>query len=149
MLTPNQNDRTEKVTQLLAKYLDADDFVALSEISADMERYMAMDSNPTMQSVSLLISDFFRSRGEDEAFIQDWLAQAEHHCRSYGLPDDAIATAMLADFGLYRYMEFLYMRGMSQEEIMDVFANATEERYELRINGEVIPTKRPPEDSQP
>jgi hypothetical protein len=149
MLTPNQNDRTEKVTQLLAKYLDAEDFVALSEISADMERYMAMDSNPTMQSVSLLISDFFRSRGEDEAFIQDWLAQAEHHCRSYGLPDDAIAAAMLADFGLYRYMEFLYMRGMSQEEIMDVFANATEERYELRINGEVIPTKRPPDASQP
>jgi hypothetical protein len=32
---------------------------------------------------------------------------------------------------------------------MDVFANATEERYELRINGEVIPTKRPPDASQP
>jgi hypothetical protein len=31
MLTPNQNDRMEKVTQLLAKYLDEDDFVALSE----------------------------------------------------------------------------------------------------------------------
>ncbi len=149
MLTPNQNDRTEKVTQLLAKYLDAEDFAALSEISADMERYLTTNPHPTMQSVSLLISDFFRSRGEDEAFIQDWLAQAEQHCRSYGLPDDAIAAAMLADFGLYRYMEFLYMCGMSQEEIMDVFANATEERYELRINGEVVPTKRPPDASQP
>lgn len=144
MSAPSQSDRTEKVTQILAKYLDEQDFIELSEISADMEQRISADPNPTMQSVALTISSFFKARGEDELFIQDWLAQAEQHCRSYGLPDDAIPAAMLADFGLYRYMEFLYARGMSQEEIMEVFSNATEERYELRINGEVITPKTPP-----
>lgn len=144
MPTPSENERAEKVTQLLAKYLDEQDFIALSEISADMERHIASDPNPTMQSVALTISNFFKTRGEDDFFIQEWIAQAEQHCRSYGLPDDAIPAAMLADFGLYRYMEFLLERGMSQEEIMEVFANVTEERYELRVNGEVIPTKTPP-----
>ncbi len=144
MSAPSQSDRTEKVTQILAKYLDEQDFIELSEISADMERRISADPNPTMQSVVLTISSFFKARGEDESFIHDWIAQAEQHCRSYGLPEDAIPAAMLADFGLYRYMEFLYVRGMSQEEIMEVFSNATEERYELRVNGEVITPKTPP-----
>lgn len=144
MSASSQSDRTEKVTQILAKYLDEQDFIELSEISADMEQRISADPNPTMQSVVLTISSFFKARGEDEPFIHDWIAQAEQHCRSYGLPEDAIPAAMLADFGLYRYMEFLYARGMSQEEIMEVFSNATEERYELRVNGEVITPRTPP-----
>lgn len=139
-----KNDRTEKVIELLMKYLDEDAFIELAQISADMERYLSENPNPTLESVQQTIATFFKQRGEDDDFIQGWLSQAEQHCYSYGLPSDTIPVAMLADFGLYRYMEFLYEHGMSEEEIMDVFANATEERYELRINGLVIPPKEPP-----
>ncbi|MCS7012259.1 MAG: hypothetical protein RMI34_13010 [Chloroherpetonaceae bacterium] len=142
-----RNDRTEKVIELLMKYLDEDAFIELARISADMERRLAETPNPTMERVQQTIADFFRQRGEDDTFIRNWLLQAEQHCQSYGLPSEAIPAAMLADFGLFRYMEFLYAHGMSEEEIMDVFANAAEERYELRINGMVIPTKEPPKSS--
>ncbi len=131
----------DRAMEILSKHLDESAFAELSAISAETEALFREHAQPTLTTVSAIVSAFFRARGESDEFIADWLAQAERHGQSYGLPPDAIPATMMADFGMFRYVEFLKIHGLSDDEIFQVFSGAVEEKFELRVNGIAIPPK--------
>jgi hypothetical protein len=125
----------EAAMTILSKYLDDAAFAELSAISAETEALFRQYDKPNLTVVSAVVTKFFRERGETDEFITDWLAQAERHGESYGLPVDAIPATMMADFGMFRYVEFLKIHGLSDIEIFQVFSGAVEEQYEVKVSG--------------
>ncbi|MDX2127858.1 MAG: hypothetical protein SFU91_02340 [Chloroherpetonaceae bacterium] len=124
----------EKAFNLLSKYLDENGIREFEEISVEMESIFATHPSPSLQTAENIIASFFRARGVDNDFLNKWFNGAKAHATGYGIGAEGLPIAMLADFGMFRFLEFLREKDVPDDVIFQIFSSAAQGDGEGKIS---------------
>ncbi len=120
-------DVKEKARDILEETLDMEAVVLLGKISEEMQLIFTNNPTPTFADAVRIVTDYFVSDGRPAGFIDDWLRTAQDHSRSRGLDETDQPKAMLSDLGVFRFMWFLKVKGLTEEQIDIVLTGAVQQ----------------------
>lgn len=119
-------DVTQKAKDILEEALDREAVDVLAKISREMQQIFHEHPEPTRQDVVRIVSDYFTGNGKSEQFVTNWISTAEEHCRSRGLREEDQPKAMLSDLGVFRFMNFLMEKGLTDDQVNIVLRGAVQ-----------------------
>ena len=119
-------DVTQKAKDILEEALDREAVDVLAKISREMQQIFHEHPEPTRQDVVRIVSDYFTGNGKSEQFVTSWISTAEEHCRSRGLREEDQPKAMLSDLGVFRFMNFLMEKGLTDDQVNIVLRGAVQ-----------------------
>lgn len=119
-------DVTQKAKDILEEALDREAVDVLAKISQEMQQIFHEHPEPTRQDVVRIVSDYFTGNGKSEQFVTSWISTAEEHCKSRGLREEDQPKAMLSDLGVFRFMNFLMEKGLTDDQVNIVLRGAVQ-----------------------
>ncbi|MCG8343551.1 MAG: RidA family protein [Chlorobiales bacterium] len=119
-------DVTQKAKDILEEALDREAVDVLAKISREMQQIFHEHPEPTRQDVVRIVSDYFTGNGKSEQFVTSWISTAEEHCKSRGLREEDQPKAMLSDLGVFRFMNFLMEKGLTDDQVNIVLRGAVQ-----------------------
>ena len=119
-------DVKEKAKDILEEALDREAVDVLANISREMQQIFSENPEPSRPDVVRIVTDYFSNDGKSEQFIANWIDTAEEHCRSRGLREEDQPKAMLSDLGVFRFMNFLMEKGLTDDQVDIVLRGAVQ-----------------------
>ncbi len=120
-------DVREKAKDILEEALDREAVDVLAKISREMQQIFDENPDPSRLDVIRIVTGYFSSNGKSEQFIANWIDTAEEHCKSRGLGVDDQPKAMLSDLGVFRFMNFLMEKGLTDDQVHIVLRGAVQQ----------------------
>ena len=128
----NKFDVKERAKDILEEALDREAVNVLAKISQEMQQIFRDNPEPSKQDAVRIVGEYFRSDGKPEHFISNWISTAEEHCCSRGLDETDRPKAMLSDLGVFRFMNFLKEKGLSDDQVNIVLRGAVQQAAEQK-----------------
>jgi hypothetical protein len=128
-----ENFQKNIALDILEKKLNDEAIEEFLSISNDMETLFKEHAELSMSKAREIIESFFYGRGESEAFVEKWIKRASEHCKKYGIVEDAMPKALVADLGMFRFMTFFEENGLSHEEVFQIFAGAADQTSDVEF----------------
>ncbi len=122
-----KSDVTQKARDILEEALDREAVDVLAEISREMQQIFNENPEPSRDDVVRIVSDYFTGDGKSEQFVENWIHTAEEHCDSRGLREEDRPKAMLSDLGVFRFMNFLMEKGLTDDQVNIVLRGAVQQ----------------------
>ncbi|MCW8796670.1 MAG: RidA family protein [Chlorobium sp.] len=119
-------DVKEKAKDILEEALDREAVDVLARISREMQQIFDENPEPSEADVVRIVTDYFSSDGKSKQFIANWIDTACEHCRSRGLGEEDQPKAMLSDLGVFRFMNFLMEKGLTDDQVHIVLRGAVQ-----------------------
>ena len=120
-------DVKEKAKDILEEALDREAVDVLAKISREMQQIFSENPEPSRPDVVRIVSEYFIDDGKSEQFVTNWINTAEEHCRSRGLREEDQPKAMLSDLGVFRFMNFLMEKGLTDDQVDIVLRGAVQQ----------------------
>ncbi len=117
-------DVKQKAKDILEEALDREAVDVLAKISREMQQVFNENPEPSWPDVVRIVTDYFTSDGKSEQFIANWINTAKEHSRSRGLREEDQPKAMLSDLGVFRFMNFLMEKGLTDDQVNIVLRGA-------------------------
>jgi len=128
----NRFDVKERAKDILEEALDREAVNVLAKISQEMQQIFRDNPEPSMPDAVSIVTDYFVKNGKSEQFISNWISTAEEHGRSRGLLEADQPKAMLSDLGVFRFMNFLKEKGLSDDQVNIVLRGAVQQATEQK-----------------
>jgi len=123
----HQSDVKGQAKNILDETLDREAVLVLTRISEEMQLLFLAHPEPSRQKVKEMVTGFFLENGKSEQFIEDWIKTSEEYSRTRGLSEHDQPKAMLSDLGVFRFMNFLKDKGLTDEQITIVLTGAVQQ----------------------
>jgi hypothetical protein len=120
-------DVTQKAKGILEEALDREAVDVLAKISREMQQIFNDNPEPSRPDVVRIVSEYFTNDGKSEQFVTNWINTADEHCRSRGLREEDQPKAMLSDLGVFRFMNFLMEKGLTDDQVNIVLRGAVQQ----------------------
>jgi len=122
-----QGDVKNQAKDILEETLDREAVIVLARISEEMQLLILAHPEPEAEKVKEIVTGFFLENGKSEQFIDDWIKTSEEYSRARGLSEVDQPKAMLSDLGVFRFMNFLKDKGLTDEQITIVLTGAVQQ----------------------
>ncbi len=122
-----KSDVKEQAKDILEETLDREAVLVLARISEEMQLLFQAHPEPARDDVERIVTGFFLETGKSEQFIEDWIKTSEEYSRARGLVEQDQPKAMLSDLGVFRFMNFLKEKGLTDEQITIVLTGAVQQ----------------------
>ena len=122
-----QSDVKDQAKDILEETLDREAVIVLARISEEMQLIFLAHPEPEADKVKEIVTGFFLENGKSEQFIDDWIKTSEEYSRTRGLSHLDQPKAMLSDLGVFRFMNFLRDKGLTDEQITIVLTGAVQQ----------------------
>ncbi|MEI7694158.1 MAG: RidA family protein [Chlorobium sp.] len=122
-----QRDVKNQAKDILEEALDREAVIVLARISDEMQLLFVAHPELSGEKVKEIVTGFFLENGKSEQFIDDWIKTSEEYSRTRGLSEQDQPKAMLSDFGIFRFMNFLKEKGLTDEQITIVLTGAVQQ----------------------
>ncbi len=122
-----QSDVKDQAKDILEETLDRKAVIVLARISEEMQLLFLAHPEPEAEKVKEIVTGFFLENGKSEQFIDDWIKTSEEYSRTRGLSCQDQPKAMLSDLGVFRFMNFLKDKGLTDEQITIVLTGAVQQ----------------------
>ncbi len=123
----HKSDFTQKARDILEEALDREAVDVLARISREMQQIFNENPEPSRNEVVRIVRDYFTGDGKSEQFVESWIHTAEEHCDSRGLREEDRPKAMLSDLGVFRFMNFLMEKGLTDDQVNIVLRGAVQQ----------------------
>ena len=123
----NKGDVKEQAKDILDETLDREAVIVLARISEEMELIFQAHPEPSRNKVKEIVTGFFLEKGRSEQFIDDWIKTSEEYSRARSVSEQDQPKAMLSDFGVFRFMNFLKDKGLTDDQITIVLTGALQQ----------------------
>ncbi len=122
-----KSDVKERAKDILDETLDREAVIVLARISEEMQLLILAHPEPEADKVKEIVTGFFLENGRSEQFIDDWIHTSEEYSRTRGLSEQDQPKAMLSDLGVFRFMNFLKDKGLTDDQITIVLTGAVQQ----------------------
>ncbi len=123
----HKSDVKERAKDILDENLDREAVIVLARISEEMQLLILAHPEPEADKVKEIVTGFFLENGRSEQFIDDWIKTSEEYSRTRGLSEQDQPKAMLSDLGVFRFMNFLKDKGLTDDQITIVLTGAVQQ----------------------
>ncbi|TLU82565.1 MAG: RidA family protein [Chlorobium sp.] len=123
----HKSDVKEQAKDILEETLDREAVIVLARISEEMELIFLAHPEPESDKVKEIVTGYFLENGRSEQFIDDWIKTSEEYSRARGLSEQDQPKAMLSDLGVFRFMNFLKDKGLTDDQITIVLTGAVQQ----------------------
>lgn len=123
----HKSDVKGQAKEILEETLDREAVIVLGRISEEMQLLFLAHPEPSRDDVERIVTGFFLENGKSEHFIDDWIKTSEEYSRTRGLNNQDQPKAMLSDLGLFRFMNFLKEKGLTDDQISIVLTGALQQ----------------------
>ncbi len=123
----HKSDVKERAKDILDETLDREAVIVLARISEEMQLLILAHPEPEADKVKEIVTGFFLENGRSEQFIDDWIHTSEEYSRTRGLSEQDQPKAMLSDLGVFRFMNFLKDKGLTDDQITIVLTGAVQQ----------------------
>jgi hypothetical protein len=123
----HKSDVKERAKDILDETLDREAVIVLTRISEEMQLLFLAHPEPEAEKVKEIVTGFFLENGRSEQFIDDWIKTSEEYSRTRGLSEQDQPKAMLSDLGVFRFMNFLKDKGLTDDQITIVLTGAVQQ----------------------
>ena len=123
----HKSDVKERAKDILDETLDREAVIVLTRISEEMQLLFLAHPEPQGEKVKGIVTGFFLENGRSEQFIDDWIKTSEEYSRTRGLSEQDQPKAMLSDLGVFRFMNFLKDKGLTDDQITIVLTGAVQQ----------------------
>ncbi|MFZ4525318.1 MAG: RidA family protein [Chlorobium sp.] len=123
----HKSDVKERAKDILDENLDREAVIVLARISEEMQLLILAHPEPEAGKVKEIVTGFFLENGRSEQFIDDWIKTSEEYSRTRGLSEQDQPKAMLSDLGVFRFMNFLKDKGLTDDQITIVLTGAVQQ----------------------
>ncbi len=123
----HKSDVKERAKDILDETLDREAVIVLARISEEMQLIFLAHPEPERDKVKEIVTGFFLENGKSEEFIDDWIKTSEEYSRTRGLSEQDQPKAMLSDLGVFRFMNFLKDKGLTDDQITIVLTGAVQQ----------------------
>ncbi len=122
-----QSDVKGRAKDILEETLDREAVIVLARISEEMQLLFLAHPEPGGEKVKEVVTGFFLENGKSEQFIDDWIKTSQEYSRTRGLSEHDQPKAMLSDLGVFRFMNFLRDKGLTDDQITIVLTGAVQQ----------------------
>ncbi|MDT9546822.1 MAG: RidA family protein [Chlorobium sp.] len=122
-----KQDVKNRAKDILEETLDREAAIVLARISEEMQMMFQAHPDPTREDVVNIVTAYFLEKGKSEPFIEDWITTSEEYGRERGLSEKDQPGAMLSDLGVFRFMNFLKDKGLTDDQITIVLTGAVQQ----------------------
>ncbi len=123
----HKSDVKERAKDILDETLDREAVIVLARISEEMQLLILAHPEPEADKVKEIVTGYFLENGRSEQFIDDWIKTSEEYSRTRGLSEQDQPKAMLSDLGVFRFMNFLKDKGLTDDQITIVLTGAVQQ----------------------
>ena len=123
----HKSDVKERAKDILDETLDREAVIVLARISEEMQFLILAHPEPEADKVKEIVTGYFLENGRSEQFIDDWIQTSEEYSRTRGLSEQDQPKAMLSDLGVFRFMNFLKDKGLTDDQITIVLTGAVQQ----------------------
>jgi hypothetical protein len=123
----HKSDVKERAKDILDETLDTEAVIVLARISEEMQLLILAHPEPEADKVKEIVTGYFLENGRSEQFIDDWIHTSEEYSRTRGLSEQDQPKAMLSDLGVFRFMNFLKDKGLTDDQITIVLTGAVQQ----------------------
>ena len=123
----HKSDVKERAKDILDETLDREAVIVLARISEEMQLLILAHPEPEADKVKEIVTGYFLENGRSEQFIDDWIKTSEEYSRTRGLGEQDQPKAMLSDLGVFRFMNFLKDKGLTDDQITIVLTGAVQQ----------------------
>ncbi|NTW10287.1 MAG: RidA family protein [Chlorobiaceae bacterium] len=122
-----KGDVKEQAKDILEETLDREAVIVLGRISEEMQLLFMAHPEPSKEEVVRIVTGYFLENGKSEQFIADWIETSSDYSRQRGLGETDQPKAMLSDLGVFRFMNFLKEKGLTDDQITIVLTGAVQQ----------------------
>ncbi|KAA6232378.1 RidA family protein [Chlorobium phaeovibrioides] len=130
-----KQDVKNRAKDILEETLDREAAIVLARISEEMQMMFQAHPDPTREDVVKIVTAYFLEKGKSEPFIDDWITTSEEYGRARGLSKKDQPGAMLSDLGVFRFMNFLKDKGLTDDQITIVLTGAVQQAASATPSG--------------
>ncbi|EAT58452.1 hypothetical protein [Chlorobium ferrooxidans] len=122
-----KSDVKEQAKDILEETLNREAVIVLTRISEEMQLLFQAHPDPVTEEVETIVTGYFLENGKSEQFIEDWIKTSKEYSGTRGLSPQDQPKAMLSDLGVFRFMNFLKEKGLTDDQITIVLTGAVQQ----------------------
>ncbi|WP_076791332.1 hypothetical protein [Chlorobium sp. KB01] len=122
-----KSDVKEQAKDILEETLNREAVIVLTRISEEMQLLFQAHPDPATEEVETIVTGYFLENGKSEQFIEDWIKTSKEYSGTRGLSAQDQPKAMLSDLGVFRFMNFLKEKGLTDDQITIVLTGAVQQ----------------------